>query len=134
MYLAVAMTEGGAAGETRAAIRKMTTTAPGEDPSGLTKKLDGRRDIELSIANALWSDSSQPLAPAFVQRSRDSFGADATTLDFRKPDAANTINAWVRRATHDKIPGIVTPEMRGFEGHSDQRRVLHGSVAAPVHA
>lgn len=118
IYLALAMTESGAAGETRAAMRRtlavpagMSEDALHEAASALSKELRSRKDLELSVANALWSDTSMPFAPAFVKHCRDFYEAEAKTIDFHKPDAADIINAWVRRKTQDKIPAIVTPDV-----------------------
>jgi serine protease inhibitor len=103
IYLALAMAETGSAGGTRSAMRR-TMAVPGalDEPdfhastSALSHVLRTRRDIELSIANALWSDPSFPLSPAYVKQCRELFEADATTLEFQKPGAADIINAWVK--------------------------------------
>ncbi len=118
IFLALAMTENGAAGKTRSAMREtlaipagLTEDAFQEAASALSESLRSRPDLELSIANALWSDRSFQLADGFVKRARDYYDADAASLDFRKPEAAQTINAWVKEHTKGKIPDIVTPEM-----------------------
>jgi serpin B len=116
IFLALAMTENGAAGKTRAAMRD-TLAIPAklsEDEfqgaaAALSQSLRSRKDIELSIANALWADRSFRLADGFVKRARDYYDADATSLDFHSPEAADTINAWVKEHTRGKIPDIVTP-------------------------
>jgi serpin B len=79
--------------------------------AALLKSLNSQQDIELSIANALWSDSGFPLAPRFVQQSKDLYAADARTLNFSEPGAADVINEWVKQKTHDKIPSIVSPDV-----------------------
>jgi len=116
VFLALAMTESGAAGTTRKAMRQ-ALAVPGtvgeevlhQSASALLKSLQSQKGVQLSIANALWSDARLPLAPAFVERCRNFYQADATTLDFSKPQAADTINRWVRQKTQDKIPEIVRP-------------------------
>jgi serpin B len=116
VFLSLAMTESGATGPTQAAMRKALTVAPGvsEDvlqrsSSSLLESLQLQKGVQLSIANALWSDAGLPLAPSFVQRCRNLYHADASSLDLSSPSAADTINAWVRQKTHDKMPSIVTP-------------------------
>lgn len=118
IFLALAMTENGAAGKTRAAMRETLAIPAGlsedafqEAASALSQSLRSRKDIELSIANALWADRSFRLADGFVKRARDYYEADATTLDFHKPEATDTINAWVKQHTRGKIPEIVTEDM-----------------------
>ena len=114
LFLALGMLENGAAGETLAAMRRtmavpdnVSDSALQESASALSKTLRSRQGIELAIANALWSDPSLPLAPDFVQKCRELYEADAFSFSFLKLDAADIINAWVKRNTRDKIPEIV---------------------------
>ena len=117
IYLALAMAETGSAGKTRSAMRH-TMAVPGalsedafhESAAALSHVLRTRRDVELAIANALWSDPSLPLAPAYVQRCRELFEAEATTIEFLKPDAADIINNWVKQKTKAKISEIVAKQ------------------------
>lgn len=115
LFMALAMTENGAAGKTRAAMRKTLDVPAGmgeEDlhgsASALMKTLRAQKGIDLSIANALWADLSMPLAPDFVRRCNQLYDAEAAALNFREPAAAGVINAWVKRKTREKIPTIVT--------------------------
>ena len=116
VFLALAMTENGAAGSTREAMRQ-ALAVPGavsdqvwhQSASALLKSLQSQKGVRLSIANALWSDARLPLAPAFVERCRNLYQADANTLDLSKLEAVDTINRWVRQKTQDKIPEIVGP-------------------------
>ncbi|HEY6305645.1 MAG TPA: serpin family protein [Candidatus Angelobacter sp.] len=117
VFFALAMTEGGAAGQTRADMRKTlavpaTVSEDGlhQSASALLKALQAQKGVQFSIANALWSDARLPLAPSFVELCRSFYQADATTLDLSSPVAANTINAWVKEKTQGKIPTIVTPD------------------------
>ena len=114
VFAALAMAETGSAGETRAAMRQVLAVPQGEDEtafhsstSALLKSLKAQKDVTLSIANALWSDHRFTLSANFVQQCRTLYQAEATTLNFADPAAANTINAWVDRNTHGKIPTIV---------------------------
>lgn len=118
VFLALAMVENGAAGKTRAAIRstlevpaRVSDDAMQESTAALSKALRSHDGIELSIANALWSDRSMPLAAAFVRRCRDLYEAEAITLEFKKPGSAGVINDWVKQKTHQKISSIVSPEI-----------------------
>jgi serpin B len=117
VFFALAMTESGAAGQTRADMRK-ALTVPGtvgedalhESASALLKSLQAQTGVRLAIANALWSDARLPLAPSFVERCRNLYQAEASTLDLSSPGAAGTINAWVKQKTEEKIPTIVSPD------------------------
>jgi serpin B len=121
VFFALAMTETGAAGQTRADMRKALAVPAtvGEDAlhesaSALLKSLQAQTGVRLAIANALWSDARLPLAPGFVERCRNFYQAEATTLDLSSPRAADTINAWVKKKTEEKIPTIVSPDnLRG---------------------
>jgi serine protease inhibitor len=114
IYLALAMAETGSAGRTRTDMRRALDVPAGvsedamhESAAALSKALRSREAVELSIANALWADVSMPLAAAYIQRCREWYDAEAITLEFRKPDAAEIINAWVSRNTKAKIKEIV---------------------------
>ena len=117
IFMALAMTESGAGGTTRDAMRQALAVPQDlsddqlhSSASALLKVLQAERGAELSIANGLWSDRSLPMSPDFVKRCRKFYQADATTLDFHQPsDAAAQIDKWVRGKTHDKISGLFSP-------------------------
>jgi serpin B len=121
VFFALAMTEGGSRGQTQAAMRTSLAipSTTGEDElhqsaSALLKSLNAQKGVQLSIANALWSDPRAPLAHRFVDRCRTFYQADVTTLKLDSPSAADTINNWVKQKTQGKIPTIVTPDaLRG---------------------
>lgn len=117
IFMALAMTESGAGGATRDAMRQALAVPPGlsddqlrGSASALMKVLQAERGAELSIANGLWSDSSMPMSQDFVKRCNTSYQADVTSLDFQKPAAANEIEKWVKEKTHGKITGLISPE------------------------
>ncbi len=117
VFFALAMAESGAAGQTRTDMRK-TLAVPAtasedalhQSASALLKSLQAQKGVQLSIANALWSDARLPLAPSFVELCRNFYRADATSLNLSSPAAAGTINDWVKQKTQGKIPTIVTPD------------------------
>ena len=117
IYLALAMTEGGAAGKTRAAMRhalevpaSMTDEAMHASASALIQSLRAQEGVELSIANAVWSSPKLPLSAKFVEHAKVFYDAEANTLDFQQPGAADIINGWVSGKTKTKIPQIVTAD------------------------
>ena len=116
VFIALTMTETGAAGNTQTAMRhalavpgSLSEDALHDSASALLKALALRKGVELSIANALWSDVRLPLSASFIQKCRELYAADAFTLDFSQAATASTINKWVSEHTHGKIPTIVNP-------------------------
>jgi serpin B len=117
IFMALAMTESGAGGATRDAMRQALSVPPGlsddqlrGSASALMKVLQAERGAELLIANGLWSDSSMPMSQDFVKRCNTFYQADVTSLDFQKPAAANEIEKWVKEKTHGKISGLISPD------------------------
>ncbi len=114
VMLALAMTYNGADGKTREAMAQalelqgMSVDEVNRAFADLKSALDSTDPkIKLNIANSLWARNGLSLKPAFIQRSKDYFKAEVTTLDFANPSAANTINAWVSKNTEGKIEKIV---------------------------
>lgn len=66
--------------------------------------------VDLFIANAVWAREGVTYDPGFMQRCKDSFLAEPMTVNFALPESADTINAWVKAHTKDKIPQIVTAD------------------------
>jgi serpin B len=116
IFLALAMTENGAAGETKAAMRRVlalpadaSEEAVNESTAALMTTLQSQGKTELAIANALWVDVSSTIAPDFVRLCQEIYDATARTLDLDQPSSAVAINKWVSEKTRGKIPSIVTP-------------------------
>jgi serpin B len=117
IFMALAMTESGAGGATRYAMRQalsipqnLTEDQLRGSASALLKVLQAEQGAEVSIANGLWSDSNSPMSSSFVRQGRKYYQADVTTLDFQQPSAANEIEKWVQGKTHGKISGLISPE------------------------
>lgn len=116
IFTALTMAESGAAGKTRDAMRQamavpaeLSDDALHQSASAMLKSLRAQKGVELAIANALWSDLSTTLAANFVKQCHELYDAEATSLDFSQPSAADTINRWVSDNTRGKIPSIVDP-------------------------
>jgi serpin B len=116
VFLALHMTENGAAGATRTAMRK-ALALPDLEPSALNSStaalqalLRSRDTAALAIANALWADRHFTLDADFVKLCGTLFGARAASLDFQDPRAAAEINDWVKAETKGKIANIVTAD------------------------
>lgn len=114
VFLALAMAENGAGGETKAAMRRVLRVPPeveagkvNEEAKRLSALLQSKGGIELSIGNALWTDTGFPLAPEFVALCAECFDAVARTLDMKSPASAEVINRWIAEKTQGKILQIV---------------------------
>ena len=117
VFLALAMLESGAAGETQQAIRRTLCVPPELDEAALheasaalLQSLRGCEGAELAIANALWADCRVTLAPEFVELCQRMYEAHAETLDFAGSGAAATINAWVKSHTGNRIAEVVSAD------------------------
>ena len=117
VFLALAMTETGAGGETKAAMRRALTLPAdasqeevNESAVVLMKKLRASSGAELTIANGLWVDVRATIAPEFARVCQEVYDAAVRAVDLNEPSAALAINQWVAEKTRGKIPHIVTPE------------------------
>lgn len=112
--MALGMTVNGAAGQT---LEDMLTTLgfPGYSIESADKcyrdlidYLVGRDPaVTFEIANSIWAREGIPFEQPFLDACGLYFDAVARDLDFSRDDAADTINAWVKEKTHDKIDAIV---------------------------
>jgi len=114
--IALSMVYNGARGPTKAAMEKALelqgidlaqVNQQSLDLINLLKNPDPK--VELSVANSVWARKGVSFRPDFLKTVLDFYQAQATTLDFRTPGAAATINAWVNEKTRGKIPTIVEP-------------------------
>ena len=115
IFQALAMTGNGAAGETKSAMWRtlglpagLSDDALNEAAQSLTKLLESENGVQLAIANALWASRSFHFDEKYVKRCLVAYGAKVTTLDFKRAEATETINAWVMQKTMGMIPSIVT--------------------------
>lgn len=115
--MALGMTMNGAAGTTFDEMRStlgfpaaMTGREINESYRDLLALLGGLdRRVDFRIANSIWyRDTFGPsIAPAFLEESRDYFGARVTALNFALPSAVTTINGWAKEATNGKIDEVI---------------------------
>ncbi len=113
---ALAMAYNGADGETRAAMEKtMLLEGMSMDEVNrafadlLTILQNPDPKVELAVANSLWAREGVAFNEDFLKRNEDYFDAEVAELDFDDSEAADTINAWVKEKTRDKIDGIIEP-------------------------
>jgi serine protease inhibitor len=104
----------GAAGKTRAEIQGVLKTdgfAPGELNAAsreLNQSLASPSDVTLDLANSIWFNKGIELKPGFVSTNREFFQVDLESVNFKTPEAADTINKWAEKNTRGKIADIVS--------------------------
>ena len=120
MSLALAMTYGGARGETATAMAEaMRFTLPSERLHPAFNALDlslGNRggdpeEFELHIANATWGQQNYEFLESYLELLAVNYGAAMRLLDFvSAPDESRQlINRWVEDQTNDRIQDLLPP-------------------------
>ncbi len=114
---ALAMTYGGARGETAAQMAKtLHFSLPQERLhsafASLQQQLNDSataKDFELSVANALWGQSGELFLDPFLSLTRQHYGAGFRETDFRRnaEAARKTINGWVEEQTKKRIENLI---------------------------
>ena len=101
---ALRMLQAGAGGSTRQAL----DCAVGTGRQG-RRTIASREDsaVTLAVGNSVWLRGDLTPAPAWESTLKRDFRAEVASLDLSSGAAMNRINGWVRRATHDKITGIL---------------------------
>jgi serpin B len=64
-------------------------------------------EIELSIANSIWTSEDFVVKQDFLDRNHEVFSAEISSLDFNKPDAPDIINSWIEDNTNGKIEKMI---------------------------
>lgn len=112
--IALSMTYNGASGETQEAIAKALElqNIKIDEINDYNRNIqellaNGDTNVELNIANSLWARKDIALEQTFLNKVKEFYQAEISNLDFKDSNAANTINAWVKKNTKDKIDKIV---------------------------
>lgn len=117
---AFAMVYAGARGETQAQMANVfhfTLDQERMHPAfgALIRSLDTGTTFDgyrLNIANRLWGDDGFAILPAYLDLTREHYGADVRQLDFAQAEAARgTINDWVEEKTEGKIQDLIPSGM-----------------------
>jgi serpin B len=71
----------------------------------------GFNGYRLNIANRLWGQAGFGMLDAFLDVTRERYGAELKSLDFRAApeDSRETINTWVEEKTNGKIEDLMPP-------------------------
>jgi serpin B len=115
LTLALAMTWGGAQGDTATEMQKTLHLGgtPDEVMLGggkLTADLqDGSRKITIRIANRLFGEKTYAFEQPFLDATKKAYGAGLEPLDFKKgfEPARATINGWVESQTEKRIRDLI---------------------------
>lgn len=116
LSLALAMTYGGARGQTAEAMARALHLASSPDQAMAdagalisTWNDPQRTAYELAIANRLFAEQRYDFREAYLAATRDRFGAEVERLDFRgdAEGARQTINGWVEERTRDRIQDLL---------------------------
>jgi serine protease inhibitor len=111
--IVLALAAEGAKGETRAEMLKalgLDGLSEQQITNGmreLATKLQGRKDVAISLANSIWVRDGFPVLPEFLKTADAGYGAKAANLDFASPSAAPTINKWVSDHTNGRIKDLI---------------------------
>ena len=72
---------------------------------------DDFKPMTLTAANRLWHSGDVAIKEGFATELGKNFAADVASLNFRNgSEAANTVNTWVAKETHDRIKKLISPE------------------------
>lgn len=114
VFLALAMTMNGSAGETQSSMLEVLANGS-IDPelvNEISRSLISRltktgKNTTISIANSIWfRQGFKPFMP-FLQTNADYYRAGARELDFSDDSASDIINAWVETETNGLIDKII---------------------------
>ena len=114
---ALAMTYGGARGDTEAQMAKVLRFTLPQDVlhsrfSLLHQAMNSggeKRGYRLHEANRLWGQQGFSFLPGFIALTRDHYGAELGQVDFmgQREKARQTINSWIAKQTGDKIHDLI---------------------------
>jgi serpin B len=127
---ALAMTSGGARGDTLAEMNKVLHLPGAGAHEAAADLLRALREaaggkFELSIANALWLQEGLAFKPEFLSATQTNYDAALRTVDFKQSEQAReTINKWAEEQTKDKIKDLFA---RGTLS-ADNRLVLTNAI------
>lgn len=114
---ALAMTYGGARGETAQEMAKALHFSPDQAHFHATmaalvdqlhQKPATKQTYEIHVANALWGQKSVEFSPDYLDLTDQNYHARLRQLDFAESEQARqTINGWVEERTHNKIKELI---------------------------
>ncbi|MFO7903947.1 MAG: serpin family protein [Pirellulaceae bacterium] len=115
---ALAMTYAGAEGETEQEMAETLNFDLPEDQvhsafASLMSLLGAPPDesYELRVANRLWGQEDYGFLPAYLETTRENYGAELAQVDFvnKTGQVRKEINAWIEEQTNNKIKDLLPP-------------------------
>lgn len=95
--------------EFRSALYPADTDVSHEETKSLMSVLNDIKQVELQIANAIYIQDGFQILSDFLTVSTDVYNCLLSKTDFTKRDQAiNEINLWVKDATKNKIPTVLS--------------------------
>ncbi len=65
--------------------------------------------VDLTISNSIWYRQGETIKQDFIDVNKQFFNAEVNEIDFSDPKSADTINAWIKTSTKDKIDKMLDP-------------------------
>ena len=116
---ALAMTYGGARGNTEAEIARTLHFTAGQtelhpafaELAATLNDVQTKGDVALHVANSLWPQDDYRFLETFLELCRRCYGIIITPVDYKHdPEGARAqINGWVEKKTNDKIRNLLLP-------------------------
>ncbi|NMA17210.1 MAG: serpin family protein [Clostridiaceae bacterium] len=116
LYYPLAMLEAGAAGTTREGLRELLGLSDQNVGAELRKlyalMMKENKDNIEQIANSAWlsNEFREDLSQTWLDQLSHDFYASAFAVDFKVPATSEQMNAWVKKATRDKIDPKFEPD------------------------
>ncbi len=114
--MALGMAYNGAAGSTEAALREalaLGDVTAAEMGAAYRRLVDRLLELDSAVeflpANSIWYREGLEVRAEFLELNRRDYDAEVTALEFDRPEAAPTINGWVKEKTKGLIDKIVEP-------------------------
>lgn len=115
VHAALGMTASGARGTTRDELLDALHLSKDGDTAlavgDMGRYYTGRKDVKLSVANAIWAKQGYNWRPEFRDLQEKRFGSGLKEADFvRQPDAERArINTWLEDQTNKRIKDLLQP-------------------------
>lgn len=113
-HLILSMAMSGAQGKTREEMSSMlnlsglSEAAADENAAKMIKAfMSDRASNTIDVANAIFVDASFKVNPAYIDKCRKYYSAEARSLPFASPSSLSQINSWCSSKTNGRIPTIL---------------------------
>ena len=135
IYVALAMVNDGAEGETATQMNEVLRSARGLDihqgiknVNVLIKNMQKDGQVDIATAMSIWPDRDYHFLDRYLLLLKDTYGAQTETVDYKKEttreQALIKINRWVEEKTKDRIKNLISKNMLD----ADTRMVLVNAI------